>query len=110
MMTVELPQPISDYFAADAEDGAEAVAQCFTDDAVVRDEGETHVGRAAIRSWKVEAGKKYTYSATPFEVARDSDRTVVTAHVAGNFPGSPVDLRYIFELHGEKIAALEVIP
>ena len=38
------------------------------------------------------------------------DRKVVTGHVAGNFPGSPVDLRYFFRLTGEKIAELEILP
>ena len=54
---INLPAPISDYFAADAKN-AEAVAQCFTDDAVVRDEGKTYVGREAIRAWKAEASAK----------------------------------------------------
>ena len=36
--------------------------------------------------------------------------TVVTCRLTGNFPGSPVDLRFFFELEGDKIASLEVIP
>jgi hypothetical protein len=28
--------------------------------------------------------------------------------VSGNFPGSPVELRYVFTLDGEKIARLEI--
>jgi hypothetical protein len=109
-MTINMPKPISDYFAADAHGGADAIAQCFSGDAVVRDEGQTHVGQEAIRQWKAESGNKYTYTVAPFDIARDSDRTVVTAHLDGDFPGSPVDLRYIFEMQGEKIAALEIIP
>jgi hypothetical protein len=35
---------------------------------------------------------------------------VVTSRLIGNFPGSPVDLRFFFELEGDKIASLEVIP
>lgn len=109
-MTLELPQPITGYFAADAHGGADAVARCFAAGAVVRDEGQTHVGQAAIRSWKAETGKKYIYTVTPFDITRDSDRVVVTSHLEGDFPGSPVNLRYIFELDGEMIAALEIIP
>jgi hypothetical protein len=33
---------------------------------------------------------------------------VVTAHVAGDFPGSPIDLRYAFVLAGDRIARLEI--
>ena len=37
-------------------------------------------------------------------------KTVVTSRLTGNFPRSPLDLRYFFELAGDKIAALEIIP
>jgi len=36
--------------------------------------------------------------------------TVVTSRLTGNFPGSPVDLRYFFRLEGDKIASLEIVP
>jgi hypothetical protein len=36
------------------------------------------------------------------------DRTVVTAHLTGDFPGNPVDLRYRFKLAGAEIVALEI--
>jgi hypothetical protein len=34
---------------------------------------------------------------------------VVTCHLAGNFPGSPIDLRYMFVLAGDKIASLDIV-
>jgi len=45
--SLNLPKPIAAYFAADKSDG-EAVSQCFTENAGVKDEGHTHKGRAAI--------------------------------------------------------------
>ncbi len=51
---------------------------------------------------------KYSYVAEPFEVAAQAGQTVVTAHLEGDFPGSPVDLRYQFTLEGDKIARLEI--
>jgi hypothetical protein len=38
------------------------------------------------------------------------DRFVVSSRLTGNFPGSPVDLRFIFRLEGGKIASLEIAP
>jgi hypothetical protein len=38
------------------------------------------------------------------------DGKVVTCRLTGNFPGSPVNLRFFFGLEGDKIASLEVIP
>jgi hypothetical protein len=35
-------------------------------------------------------------------------KTVVRARLSGNFPGSPLDLDHIFELHGDKIVSLEI--
>ena len=43
-------------------------------------------------------------------VAEDDGRTVVSSHLVGNFPGSPVDLRYAFRFDGDRIAELEIAP
>jgi len=106
---INLPAPISDYFAADTQNG-EAVAQCFTDDAIVRDEGKTYEGREAIQAWKAEASQKYSYVSVPQAIAREDDRTIVTSRLTGNFPGSPVDLRFFFRLKADKISGLEIMP
>ena len=108
-MTIELPRPISEYFQADKGDGV-AVSERFTADAVVIDEGNTYIGRDAIRDWKTESSNKYTYTVEPFAIEEAGGKTVVTTHLVGNFPGSPTDLRYIFVLKGDKIAALEIKP
>jgi len=104
-----LPKPIADYFAADSGNG-EAVSRCFTENAVVKDEGHTHKGRAAIKKWKTDASAKYQYTSEPFSCEEKDGKTVVTSHLVGNFPGSPVDLRFFFQLEGDKIASLEIIP
>jgi hypothetical protein len=46
----------------------------------------------------------------PSRCEEKDGKTVVTSHLAGNFPGSPVDLRFFSRLEGEKIASLEIIP
>ncbi|MEO7170230.1 MAG: nuclear transport factor 2 family protein [Sphingomonas sp.] len=108
-MTIELPAAIAGYFAADETKSPERVAQCFTETAVVTDEGETHSGRDAIQAWKASSSTKYSYTVEPFAISADGDRLVVTSHLEGDFPGSPVNLRYAFALEGEKIAALEIV-
>lgn len=108
-MLIKLPAPVAAYFAAD-QSNDDAVALCFTENAVVIDERQTHSGREAIRQWKTEASSKFSYSVTPLTVSEKGDQIVVTGRVSGNFPGSPVDLRYVFVLEGGKIARLEVAP
>jgi hypothetical protein len=107
--SLNLPKPIAAYFSADKGD-AEAVALCFTENAVVKDEGHTHKGRAAIKEWKADVSAKYQYTCEPLACEEKDGKTVVTSHLAGNFPGSPVDLRFFFQLQGDKIASLEIIP
>ena len=107
--SLNLPKPIAAYFTADKGDG-DAVSQCFTENAVVKDEGHTYRGRPAIKKWKADTSAKYEYTSEPFACDEKDGKTVVTSHLVGNFPGSPVDLRFFFKLEGDKIASLEVIP
>ncbi|HZX70353.1 MAG TPA: nuclear transport factor 2 family protein [Rhodanobacter sp.] len=107
-MSLDLPTPIAAYFAADKGDG-DAVAGCFAEQAVVKDEGHTYNGRAAIRQWKADASAKYNYTSEPVDVEHKDGKTVVTRHLVGDFPGSPVNLRYFFVIEGDKIASLEII-
>jgi hypothetical protein len=109
MTKLTLPEPIAAYFKADKQDG-EAVAQCFDVRAIVKDEGRTHSGSAAIRAWKIDASSKYSYTSEPFAVAEKDGAYVVTSRLTGNFPGSPVDLRFTFRLERGKIAYLEIAP
>lgn len=106
-MSINLPKPIDAYFAADGGD-SEAVARWFTENAVVKDEGHAYNGLAAIKQWRTDSSKKYTYTSTPFASEEKDGKTIVTSRVTGNFPGSPVDLRYFFGLEGNKIASLEI--
>ncbi|MBB4186229.1 nuclear transport factor 2 family protein [Sinorhizobium terangae] len=106
-MPLKLPKPVADYFAADAKDGS-AVANRFTPDAVVIDERQTYTGRKAIARWKAESSTKYEYSCEPIAAEEEGGKIIVTAHLTGNFPGSPVDLRYAFVLAGDAIAHLEI--
>jgi len=109
-MTIELPGPIAAYFSADKKGEAQAIAQCFTQDAVVVDEGNTYTGRDAIRQWMANASTQYHYTVEPFAVSEEDGRMVVTSHLVGTFPGNPVDLRFFFVVQDDKIAELEIVP
>lgn len=107
-MSIELPSAIAAYFDNDKKGNAKAISDCFTQDAVVLDEGNTYTGRDAIRTWMANASTKYTYTVEPFSIEKQGGKTVVRSHLVGNFPGSPVDLRYFFVIDGDKIAELEI--
>jgi SnoaL-like domain len=104
---LDLPEPVAAYFAATKSD-TDAVDRLFTQDAVVKDEGHTHVGLAAVKLWK--ASGQFTYTSHPFAAEQRDGMTIVASHLTGNFPGSPIDLRFYFRLERGKIAFLEIIP
>ena len=105
---MNLPTTIAEYFAAANSDDANRVSACFANDAVVHDEGRNIRGLSAVRAWAEDTRRKYRYRAEVVKVEEAADRTIVTAHLTGDFPGSPIDLRYRFKLAGSKIIALEI--
>ena len=107
-MTLSLPEPIANYFAADLAGDARAVARCFTADAVVRDEGGTFKGVAAIEQWNTQAKATYHYTVEPLSVNAQHGEIVVIGRVAGDFPGSPISLQHVFRIAGHKIVSLEI--
>jgi hypothetical protein len=107
-MSLELPGAIAAFFAAQSGDGREGLDQHFTHDAVVRDEGRTMEGLKAIHEWRAETKRKYQHTIDPLSSVQKDGTTIVTSRVAGNFPGSPVDLQFVFKLEAEKIASLEI--
>lgn len=109
MNELSLPEPIEAYFAADRRDG-HAVARCFTSDGVVIDEGRTHAGLAAIEAWKTAASAQFAYITEPFALEKKDRAYIVMSRVTGEFPGSPVNLRYAFTIERGKIASLEIKP
>jgi hypothetical protein len=105
--TLSLPEPISAYLLADQQT-PEAVARCFTAQAVLSDVGRIHTGTKAIKAWKAEAEKKYTYTMTPFAIERAGEFHVVRVHVVGTFAGSPLDMTLRFKLERGLIASMEI--
>jgi hypothetical protein len=100
MTTNEL---IDRYFAL-APAGGEPYFALFADDVVVEDEDKERHGIAAVREWRGEV-VPVTY------MVRSVAGTVAVAEISGDFPGSPVDLRFAFAFDGDgRITALAIRP
>ena len=108
-MSIDLPTPIAIYIAAENRGDTDALAQCFAEDAVVRDEGQTIEGLAAIKQWKAETKKKYQHTIEPLASTQKDGKIMVTNRLTGNFPGSPIELEFVFTLDSNKIASLEIL-
>jgi len=107
-MTINLPKAIKAYFEADRTGSPDAIAATFTENGIVNDKGLTHRGRDAIRAWMADEAQQYSYTVEPFLIAPENGKTQVTAHAVGDFPGSPIDLRFLFALANDKVAELEI--
>jgi hypothetical protein len=71
---------VAAYFAADRE-GPEGVSRCFTEAAVVKDEGRTYRGRAAIRQWKEAVSTRYQYTSEPLACEQRDGSVVITSRL-----------------------------
>jgi len=107
-MIITLPDAIARYFAVATATGAPGLADIFAQDAVVRDERKTMRGLAEIAAWRTEALRKYSFVAEPLSVVERDGKTLVTAKVTGNFPGSPINIDYAFEVRNGRIATLDI--
>ena len=103
-----LPGPISDYYSAESRNDIDALARLFSADCVVRDEGQTFNGQAAVASWMKGAKAKYNHQTEVLAARQDGEAWIVSVRVRGNFPNSPVTLDQRFRLSGSSIAALEI--
>ena len=107
-MSIQLPAPIELYVKAENTGDVESLSACFAPDAVVRDEGHAYDGLAAITEWKAATKLKYKHTVAPLEIGHRDGKSILTARLAGDFPGSPVTLDFSFVLKAGKIASLEI--
>ena len=107
-MPLDLKPPVSTYFELRNAHDAASTAALFTEDGRVHDERHDYRGRDAIQGWAEETSSQYRMTQTP-KAARDEDgATVVTAEVAGTFPGSPIELSFRFVVDGGQIRELQI--
>lgn len=101
-----LPNPLPAYFASNDR---RTLADLFTPNAVVQDEGETLDQPQAIANWleRVETSYQPRYEVISAQTV--GSQTMVSFIVSGNFPGSPANLRQAFVTDTGRIARLETL-
>jgi ketosteroid isomerase-like protein len=110
-MAISAPDVITRYFAAQSARDFDTLVTLFAIDAVVIDEGQTRRGASEIRAWRENVASAYEYTTELVGLeAAGEDMYVARVHLAGNFPGGTVDLRYRFTVDGEQIRRLEIVP
>ena len=107
-MSTKLSKPLATYFAGHKNHDVDAMIGPFAEGAIVKDEGHERRGIMAVRAWLEKTTAKSSVIAVT-NVAETDANTTVTGRVSGNFPGSPVELRFIFTLDQGKITRLEIV-
>jgi hypothetical protein len=109
-MSTMMTGPVEAYFEGrNARDFARALSG-FSETAIVRDESRTHSGRAEIGAWMQDTIGAYDDRARLLSIQADGSDWVATAEVSGKFPGSPITLRYRFQIEQGMISSLEIAP
>jgi ketosteroid isomerase-like protein len=107
-MAIKLPHIIQNYVDSSNRHDVQSILSCFSDNAAVRDEGETLHGKKAIEGWIVATIERYKFQFKPLAIKDDSAEIVVAVEVSGTFDGSPVTLDYHFVVAGDKIVSLAI--
>ncbi|KUJ56765.1 hypothetical protein [Chryseobacterium aquaticum] len=103
---MNLPNIIKALVNAQNQYESHSYADCFTDNAVVFDEGKTYNGKPEIENWISEANNEYKTIMKPLNY--NEKENILSAEISGTFPGSPAILNYHFELNNELIEFLKI--
>lgn len=103
---MNLPNVIAELVKTQNNFDSVAYAKCFTETAIVFDEGKTHHGRKEIEKWIEKANKDYEATMKPLDYS--TEKEILKVEVSGNFPGSPIILNYHIEITNDLISSLKV--
>ncbi|GAA5119468.1 nuclear transport factor 2 family protein [Luteolibacter yonseiensis] len=105
--TISLPAVVASFLGAANRFDAVAAAACFTSDATFRDNGREFIGTAAIERLMTESNEVRPHI-TVTSAKVDGTTAGIVGTVVGNFPESPVELDFEFQLQDGKISQLTV--
>lgn len=105
---MNLPKVLSDLIKAQNEFDAVTYANLFSETAVVFDEGKTHKGRLEIERWIDHSNKNYQAVMKPMKCTENGTTSILTAECSGTFPGSPITLKFHFDIVDGQIQHLKV--
>ncbi len=103
---MNLPKVIAELVKSQNEFDSVAYTYCFAEDAQVFDEGKMHNGKAEIEKWIDKSNTDYKATMEPLNY--DEKEDILSAKIAGSFPGSPVILKFHFKIADGKIQNLKV--
>jgi ketosteroid isomerase-like protein len=107
-VSISLQSPLADFFKATNARDTEALFALFASNATVDDEGFQYKGLDSIRGWIAETIERFRFSIDVIDASHAAGQASITGIVTGDFPGSPVQVRYDFTLDQLKIVQLKL--
>ena len=105
---MNLPKVVAELVKTQNSFDSVAYANCFSETAVVVDEGKTHHGRKEIERWIADSNERYKATIKPVGFEEKENESLLKAETSGNFPGSPIVLTYHMEIADGLIQSLKV--
>jgi hypothetical protein len=107
-VSISLQKPLADFFSATNARDADALFALFAANATVNDEGFQYRGLHSIRGWIAETVERFRFNIDVVDASHAAEQASIVGIVSGDFKGSPVHVRYDFELDQQKIVSLKV--
>lgn len=105
---MNLPKVVSDLVKTQNNFDSVVYANCFSETAVVFDEGKTHKGRKEIEHWIADANTRYEANMRPISFEEKETESILKVEASGKFHGSPIVLSYHLEIADELIQSLKI--
>jgi hypothetical protein len=105
---MNLPKIVTYLVVAQNDFDSLAYANCFSETAVVFDEGKTHNGRKEIKQWIEDANHRYKATMKPLSFEEKETDSILKTEVSGSFDGSPIALSYHMKISGDLIQSLRI--
>ena len=105
---MNLPKVIAELVETQNNFDSVAYANCFSETAVVFDEGKKHNGKKEIERWIADSNERYKATIKPVSFEEKETESLLMAETSGNFEGSPIVLTYHMKIEDELIQSLKV--
>ena len=104
---MNLPKVVADLVETQNNFDSVSYANCFSETAVVFDEGKTHTGKREIERWIADSNERYKATIKPVSFEEKENESLLMAETSGNFEGSPIVLTYHMKIADELIQSLK---
>jgi hypothetical protein len=105
---MNLPNVIRELVKTQNNHDSASYANCFSETAVVVDEGKTYNGKSEIKNWVNKANESINPVMKPLKYRELEKEAVLLAEISGDFDGSPVVLKFYHTIENGLLQRLKI--